>query len=139
MNTGPISLLKMTPVRRMSLAYLLTPFVREMITSPIPMGIFDAPTAGTGKSLLVQCISLVASGKLPPMSPQPESDAEWRKALTAHLVKLPLFLIFDNLSRVLNSASLAEMLTSPFWSDRLLGSTRTVSVYHPLCNTGYRE
>ena len=110
-----------------ALAYLVTPFIREMVNL-VPMLIVDAPTAGTGKGLLLKCIAFLALGTMPAMKPQPENESEWKKALTAILVDLPVFIVFDNMAGTLKSDYLCSMLTSEIWSDRELGSTRTVHV-----------
>lgn len=39
-----------------AVAFLLTPFVRQMISSPTPLGLIEAPVAGTGKGLLAKAI-----------------------------------------------------------------------------------
>lgn len=113
--------------RANALAYLITPFIREMVNL-VPMLIIDAPTAGTGKGLCLKCLVFLALGTIPAMKPQPESESEWRKALTAILVDLPMFIVFDNLAGTLRSDYLCSVLTSEVWSDRELGSTRTVCV-----------
>ncbi len=92
-----------------ALAYLLTPFIREMVNL-IPMLIVDAPTVGTGKGLLVKCISLLTLGMVPAMKPQPENEPEWKKSLTAILVDLPVFIVFDNMAGTLKSDPLSANL-----------------------------
>ena len=66
--------------RANALAFLLTPFIREMV-GLVPMLVLDAPTPGTGKGLCIKCIAYVALGTVAAMKPQPESEAEWRKAI----------------------------------------------------------
>jgi hypothetical protein len=94
----------------------------------VPMLILDAPTPGTGKGLCVKCIAFLALGAIPAMKPQPESEAEWRKSITALLVDLPVHVIFDNLAGTLRSDALCMMLTTEIWVDRELGTMRTVQV-----------
>jgi hypothetical protein len=114
--------------RAHSVAALILPFVRPMIVGPTPLHLFDAPVEGTGKTLLCNVITVVATGR--PAEPTAESscDEEWRKRLTALLVEGPTFILLDNLNRTLDSAALASVLTTTVWKDRLLGSTRTVTV-----------
>lgn len=111
-----------------ALAYLLTPFVRRMISGVVPMAIIEAPVAGTGKGLLTQCLAIPSLGQPPAITPQPESEAEFRKVITAQLVGGPAFVVFDNLAGTLRSDMLAAALTGPVWRDRELGSSRTIQV-----------
>ena len=92
------------PDKANALAFLLTPFVRLMV-GLVPMLILEAPTAGTGKGLLMKCVVLPALGMIPAMTPQPESEAEWKKSITAILVKLPPFITWDNLTGMLKWTS----------------------------------
>jgi hypothetical protein len=110
-----------------ALAALLLPFVRQMIDGPTPLFLIDAPTEGTGKTLLTQCLSLVATGHPVEAMAEAVGGEEWRKRLTALLTEAPPYILLDNLNRVLDSAALASLLTTRLWRDRRLGSnTRTV-------------
>ena len=114
-----------------ALGYMLTPFARELITSPIPMLILDAPTPGTGKGLLAKALTIPVLGRPLPITPQPENEAEWRKVITSQLTTLPQFVLFDNLTGTLRSNALEAVLTTDpdeFWSDRELGSTNMLVV-----------
>jgi hypothetical protein len=109
-----------------AVAYVLTPFLREMIKGQIPMGLLEAPAAGTGKGLLANAIAIPSLGMPLETIPQRNNDEEWRKAITAKLIELPLFTLFDNLTGTLRSAALEAALTSENWADRMLGETRIV-------------
>ena len=54
-------------------------------------------------------------------------EDEVRKRLTSKLFTGDSFVVLDNV-RKLDSPSLAAMLTSPDWEDRLLGSTQIISI-----------
>lgn len=109
-----------------ALAFLLTPFLREMIQGPVPMGLIEAPAAGTGKGLLANALTIPATGNFLETIPQRQSDDEWRKAITAKLLEMPTHILFDNLTGTLRSAALEAALTSELWADRMLGETRIV-------------
>jgi hypothetical protein len=114
-----------------ALGYMFTPFVRELISSPIPMLVLDAPTPGTGKGLLAKALTFPLLGRPLPITPQPESEAEWRKVITSQLTTLPQCVLFDNLTGTLRSNALEAVLTTDpdeFWSDRELGSTKMLMV-----------
>jgi hypothetical protein len=55
-----------------------------------------------------------------------KSDEEWRKRLTAKLRESPSLVVFDNLTRRLDSQALAAMLTAPHWEDRILCSSQNL-------------
>ncbi len=105
-------------------------FMRDMIPGSTPLFVIEAPTPGTGKSLLVECFSIIAAGgKVAPCS-FGNDDEELRKHLTARLLEGPLMVLFDNLpaTRVIDRPSLAAVLTTTTWSDRILGRSETVDL-----------
>ncbi|MFZ5449966.1 MAG: hypothetical protein ACOZFS_15145 [Thermodesulfobacteriota bacterium] len=113
--------------RANTLAALLTPIVRHVIVGPVPMGLFDAPQAGTGKTKLVEIIGMISTGRWTPMRTPPmrrDDDAEWSKVITSALLKGSTINCFDNIDGVLRSASLCLALTSQVYSDRLLGTNQ---------------
>jgi hypothetical protein len=111
-----------------ALALMLTPIVRSAICGCVPMGLIDAPQQGTGKSLLANIISLIATGRPSPMMAAPDSDEEWRKRITSTLMSGATIITIDNLDGALRSASLASALTAEIWQDRILGKSGTVEV-----------
>jgi putative DNA primase/helicase len=111
-----------------ALAALLLPFVRHLIDGPTPLHLFEAPTEGTGKGLLASCVTVVGTGREAEPMAEAGSDEEWRKRITATLAGGPVFILLDNLNRILNAGALASALTSRTWKDRLLGFSRTVSL-----------
>lgn len=66
-----------------ALAAVLEPFVRPMIDGPMPMHLITAAGPGTGKGLLVDCISTVTTGRPAATSPTVTNDDEFRKTITA--------------------------------------------------------
>lgn len=107
---------------------LLVPFVRSMIDSPTPLHLFDAPTEGTGKTLLASCIGYIATGRHVDGITDGRDDAEWRKRITSTLLESPTCILLDNLTRKLDSGSLASVLTSRVWQDRALGFSKNVKL-----------
>ncbi|MCC6238129.1 MAG: DUF3854 domain-containing protein [Dehalococcoidia bacterium] len=108
-----------------ALGALLTPVVRELIEGPTPLHAIDAPTPGSGKGLLTEVIAFVTSGRPAGVTSLPRSDDELRKRITAMLRDATPVILFDNISRELDSPTLAAAITSTVWSDRVLGSTLT--------------
>ena len=110
--------------RTNAVAYLVTPFVREMINGCIPMGLCEAAVAGTGKGLLANAIAIPATGSTLETIPQRDSEDEWRKVFTAKLLESPTFVMLDNLTGTLKAPALEALLTTGKWTDRILGETR---------------
>lgn len=104
-----------------ALATLLCPFARELIPGPTPLHLIEAPTPGTGKSLLADAISMPATGRPSATMTEGRDEDEWRKRITAALIAAPTYLLIDNVRRKLDSAALSAVLTSQSWQDRILG------------------
>jgi hypothetical protein len=111
-----------------ALAALLLPFVRNMVDDPTPLHLFDAPTEGTGKTLLANCITIVSTNRDAEAMGEVKDADEWRKRVTAVLAEAPIFVLLDNLNSILESGSLASVLTARVWKDRLLGFSKTATL-----------
>lgn len=110
-----------------ALALFLLPFARDFISGPTPLHLVEAPTLGTGKSLLAEVLLHASCGRtLATMAPAEEDD-EWRKRITVMLREGRPAVLLDNLSGVVDSPSLAAAITLPEWSDRLLGQSDSIS------------
>lgn len=106
-------------------ALVIQPFCRPLIKGPCPLYPIEAPTAGTGKSLIVDCVQTLVFGDAPPGGVLPESDDETRKRITAMLLKGGQFIFFDNVNHTIDSPTLAAALIRTTWEDRILGESRT--------------
>lgn len=104
-----------------AVALLLGPFVRELVTGPTPLHMIEAPSPGTGKSLLADAITIPSTGRPAATMTEGRDEDEWRKRITASLIAAPTFLLIDNVRRKLDSAALSAALTSTSWQDRILG------------------
>jgi hypothetical protein len=110
------------------IAALVTPMVRDLVSGPVPLFGLDAPKAGNGKGLLATCASIVTTGHDVSVMADTKSEEEFRKRVTTKLMEGAGVLLLDNVRRRLDSASLAALLTATVWSDRVLGSSRTVTL-----------
>jgi hypothetical protein len=104
---------------------LLMPFVRRMIQGPTPACLIEAPTAGSGKSLLADSISLIVTGETLAACSLPQDEDEIRRTLTAELLNGRTIILIDNLDNtnrrgMLHSSTLAAILTLTVWSDRII-------------------
>ena len=111
---------------------MFAPILRPMITTPVPMALFDKPQQGTGATLLADVVSIIATGRSAAIQSPPESNDAWRKAITSILWKGQLVATLDNIEGELESSALAAALTSTIWQDRLLGQTETLQIINRL-------
>jgi len=111
-----------------ALGMMVTPILRPAIAGPVPMGLFTKPRQGTGASLLINCINIIATGQPAALTAYPESEEEMGKKLMAFLLEGRSIITFDNLSHTVESSKLAAVLTAERWCDRILGLTEERSV-----------
>jgi hypothetical protein len=110
-------------------AILLTLLMRPVISGHVPLAIVDAPVQGTGKTLMVTVLGIVAVGTVSGESvPDRQNDDEWRKKITSILLKGPPLVLLDNVpdNTTIDASPLAALLTTHLWSDRLLGKNDNV-------------
>ena len=89
-----------------------------------PCFIVTKNAEGAGASTLVSCAVVPVIGRLP-TGVKSDEDDEMRKALTSAVREARLVMLFDNQKSRLSSAALEAFLSSPTWSDRLLGANQT--------------
>jgi hypothetical protein len=118
-----------------ALCALWEPLVRRMVAGPCPLYLYDAPTIGSGKTLLASVTQVAATGRPGEPTPPKEDDAEMRKTLTSLLLNSPTYVLLDNAHQLRSFPSLAALITSPSltWHDRILGESRMVEL--PICCT----
>lgn len=115
--------------RAHSLALLFLPFVRPMINGPTPFHLVNAPTPGSGKSLLVKtCSAAFIHGGAAEQPAPGHDDEEWRKRITTALLSGGSHVWLDNISRKLDSGQFALVLTAAEWRDRMLGGNSEITV-----------
>jgi hypothetical protein len=108
--------------RAHALAFALCPLVRDMIGGPVPMTVFEAPAAGTGKSLLMQVLATAATGRPVEPTPMSSQEDERRKAMGSLLQEGRPVVLLDNVRGHLHDPALEGVLTAyPTWSDRRMG------------------
>lgn len=102
------------------IALLFSPILRPYIGGLIPLGAISAADRGSGKTLLTDIIGTLFGATVRPWV---GDDDELRKAITATLMNSSAVVVFDNVSEyeAVDAPSLAKLLTSPAWDDRLLG------------------
>ena len=150
----PLALIPIHPTElevREALCYLMTPFKDFAFCSPLDRSImlsalltaclrpilptapgfgFDAPVQGSGKSLLAACVGVLATGTVPTVWPHTagRDDEEVRKRIFTALRQGSRAIVWDNVIGLFDSASLASALTSPQFTDRVLGKSESLTV-----------
>ena len=115
--------------RAVHLAALLTTAVRSSL-SVAPGFAYDAPTQGSGKTLLARCVGVLLSGAEPSVWPHTagRDDEEIRKRIFTVLRSGARVLIWDNVVGAFDSPSMASCMTSPMLTDRVLGQSISSTV-----------
>ena len=109
-------------------ASLLATIARPAIAGPTPATIFDAPTPGSGKTLLAQAIFALLTGKPPVVRMAPQDASEWQRSLLAIAQGGHPAVILDNLKGKVDSGPLEAAITSCQVSDRLVRSSSEVTI-----------
>lgn len=115
--------------RSVALSGFLTAVCRRSLPTA-PMHGFSAPAPGTGKSLLCDCIAMLAMGRQAAavnQSGEPGGEEE-RKALMSILMQGDPVVVIDNITRPVTGRHWCSILTSPTWQDRLLGGNDNLTV-----------
>jgi len=110
------------------MALILLPFMREMIDGATPGNLLNKPAPGTGASLLVDAISIIAAGRATPALAMPGGNDEMGKTLTSVLSNGQNIVFFDNINHSVDSGELASAMTTPVYQARILGKSQTVEV-----------
>ncbi len=87
---------------------------------------FTAPAPGTGKSMLVDVVSMIATGLPAAGFTWPDDPAEQRKQLDAALLAGASVIALDNVTAELGGDRLNQVLTQPSATVRVLGESRNV-------------
>jgi hypothetical protein len=107
------------------LAYVLTLAGRPAIPGPCPLFVFDAPAAGSGKSLLVDVANLIVFGSVAARYSWNGDNAELRKTITTVAIEALPAVLLDNLDSEIRSPALDACLTGTTWRDRVLGKSES--------------
>ena len=108
-----------------TLAAILTACIRASLPTAPGTG-FDAPAAGTGKTLLATAIGALSLGYAPAaMPPAGNQDDETRKRLFAALRDGHRVILWDNVRDGLGNAAMDAFLTASHYGDRILGVSQT--------------
>ena len=110
-----------------TLAAMLAACLRPALPTCPAFG-FDAPSAGTGKTLLAKCIGALATGGDVAVLPPTNEEDECRKRLFAALRGGSKVLLWDNVRDPLGNSVIDSFLTSSLFADRVLGVSENVEL-----------
>lgn len=112
-----------------TVAALLTLIARPAIWGSIPCWLFDASSPRSGKSLQVDVITTIATGRQASRTTYPDTDDELEKILAGYALDGAAIVNFDNVARKFGGAALDKMITATDTVDvRVLGRTGQVNV-----------
>jgi hypothetical protein len=104
-----------------AVAAFVSPIVRPMVAGKMPLCLIDKPSAGTGATMLMDLVSIVATGEEAAKLSTPNNDEEWRKQISSWLRDGSPLICLDNIDADLKAPSLSRALTTLVWRDRVLG------------------
>ena len=108
--------------RSVALSANLTALIRPSLQTA-PLHAFDAPVAGTGKSMLASMAGLLATGTLPAAMSQGKTPEEDEKRLTTVLHAGDPVILIDNCDHPVQGDFLCSMLTQQIVQTRILGKS----------------
>lgn len=110
-----------------ALSAILTTLIRRSLPTA-PLHGFNAPTAGTGKSMLVDIASLIATARPAPVIAQGKSEEEMEKRLGAALIAGDVLIAIDNCEEPLGGELLCQAMTQTSLKVRILGKSMNAEV-----------
>ncbi len=93
-----------------------------------PMHGIDAPVPGSGKSKVVRCAAIIATGHPAAVTALGQRDEETEKRLGAALFAGDAIITLDNAERPLGGELLCQLVTEPLINVRILGTSSRLIV-----------
>ena len=93
-------------------AAVLTMVARYAIDGAVPMIVMDASTRGSGKSLLMDAVAMITTGRGAPRATYPPNEDELEKTLASFALFGARLIGLDNIAGTLGSAPLDKVLTA---------------------------
>jgi putative DNA primase/helicase len=112
--------------RAVAVSLVLTRLARVGM-STAPLHAFDAPTAGSGKSMIVDIASILATGERAIVFAQGPNLEEFEKRLSVQVMMGRQIIAIDNITSDLDGDLLNQCLTQEKVDLRILGESRVVT------------
>lgn len=113
--------------RSVALSGMLTPIARAAMTVS-PLHVVSAPSAGSGKSFLVDlCVALI-SGNTAPATPIGKTEDETEKRLSSSMMAGSPIIVLDNVNGQLYGDALCQCVERPLVKFRVLGESRMMEI-----------
>lgn len=102
-------------------AAALTPLTRFAYDGPAPLTLFEASTAGSGKSLGASIAGIIGTGREPARATFSADEAEMDKRVLSVAMAGDRIAVLDNIITPLGGAPLCNALTATHYEGRILG------------------
>ena len=113
--------------RAVAMSLVLTRLAR-LAMATAPLHAFDAPTAGSGKSMIVDIAAILATGETAPVFAQGPTPEEFEKRYSVQLMAGRQIVAIDNINNELDGDLLNQSLTQGNVDLRILGQSKKVTV-----------
>ncbi|MER8815634.1 hypothetical protein NKJ87_06355 [Mesorhizobium sp. M0027] len=113
--------------RSVALSAILSVIARGACTA-VPMHVFNAPVAGTGKSVLGDTVAAIAFGQPSPVISAGWNSDELEKRIAAEMIAGQAIVSIDNLNGILRGDALCQMLDRPSVNIRPLGRSESITI-----------
>lgn len=108
--------------RSVALSAMLTGVCRKSLRTA-PAHAIDASSMATGKTLLCDVISMLATGRPAAAISQGRTREEFNKRLFSILLQGDPVVVIDNIEQEVESDEFCSVLTAPEWQNRVLGES----------------
>lgn len=110
--------------RSVALSAMLTSVCRKGLRTA-PAHAIDATSMATGKTLLCDVISMLATGRSAAAISMGQTREEFNKRLFSVLLQGDPVVVIDNIDQDVSSDEFCSVLTAPEWQNRVLGESET--------------
>jgi putative DNA primase/helicase len=113
--------------RAVALSLILSMVARGAL-GQVPLHLFTAPTAGSGKSFLSDIVSMIATGRRAPVVAATSRHDEQEKRIAASMLSARPLVALDNLTGTLDSALLCQAVSQPIAVYRRIGGDKEIEL-----------
>jgi putative DNA primase/helicase len=113
--------------RVVALSLILSMVVRGALRQ-VPLHLFTAPAAGSGKSLLTDIVSMIATGRRAAVVAAASRLDEQEKRIAAAMLSGRPLVALDNLTGVLTSSLLCQAVSQPVVAYRKMGGDKEIEL-----------